>query len=225
MCLIPLFREASRPLFRRAIIGSLYSAYSNTHGTISTTTHASSFRFTFYTFTFTQYTWILNTSLHSQHFIIMRSDLESRLSKSVGTSPKTKIENPPKYERVNSQYLESFVFGSASPRQQELLTIGEHFDDQRPPACDVNKALPPHPANRSRLLGARRVTLCVCASIFFILAITLALNISIPIILRQHKNAHEDRSATLSPMLLEPFATIHGQMRGPTWTSGVPLVL
>lgn len=126
----------------------------------------------------------------------MKFEIESHRSKTGGASPKPgtspKPGASPKPERVNSKYLDWFVFGSVSPRQQELFSIEEEPSDNQhlqlpakpPPVYDVNKPLPSHPSIRRRLLGARRINPCVCASTIFVLVITLALAISIPIILR-----------------------------------------
>ena len=109
-------------------------------------------------------------------------------------------ELSPRSDRINSKYLDSFVFGTVSPRRQELFTIQqEPFNTQHPHrpaysslAYEVYQHLPPRSTWWHGILPARRISAFVCATLVFIILVALILAIMIPLMLRQQETSRNE---------------------------------
>jgi hypothetical protein len=114
----------------------------------------------------------------------------------------------PRSDRVASKYLDSFVFGSFSPRQKELFVIEEESVENQFPEHPVrsstvygtNKSHTLRNHWRNKLLRARCVGSYVCAIIILVLLVVLTLAITIPLTLRQHRNTQNSlKSIDIGP--------------------------
>lgn len=130
-------------------------------------------------------------------------------------------------ERVASKYLESFVFGSSSPRQQERFAIHEesienqhlHPSASSPPAYEINGNHTLRSKWRSKLLRARCVSSYICAIIVFITLVTLTLAVTIPLTLCQRFTPSELEDSKLG--LISNFTTSNSTTTGVAITTGL----